>query len=144
MADVVLDTNFLVALLDDRDSLSKRADELRGKLRTVGHTPVLLDVVVAEAVSVLARRSAERRVDPPELSAVIDRIREWVSRGEVAQVSQHIGRLLPSALDVIAESDGKLNFNDALLVLLQREAVIGAMATFDEDFGDVEGFESFV
>jgi hypothetical protein len=54
---------------------------------------VLLGVVVTEAVSVLARRAAER----------------------------------------IAATNGELNLNDALLVLLQREAISGAMATFDED-----------
>lgn len=38
---------------------------------------------------------------------------------------------LPRVLSLVEESGGKLNPNDAKLVLLQRDGVIGELATFD-------------
>src|SRR5688572_26839552 len=86
MAEIVLDTNVLVALLDGQDSLATRAEELTARMRALGHTPVLLDVVVTETVSVLARRAAERKANPPDLAVALDQVREWVAKGEVAFV----------------------------------------------------------
>jgi predicted nucleic acid-binding protein len=43
-------------------------------------------------------------------------------------------------LNVIAESGGALNSNDALLVVLERDGAIENLASFDSGFDDVEGF----
>jgi hypothetical protein len=43
----------------------------------------------------------------------------------------------------VAESAGRLNFNDGLLVLLQRDGLIGDVASFDNDFDDVKEFGRF-
>jgi predicted nucleic acid-binding protein len=72
MADIVLDTNVFVALLDDHDSLAAAARALTQRLRDQEHRARLLDIVVAEAVSVLARRAAERKASPPDLLKIIE------------------------------------------------------------------------
>jgi predicted nucleic acid-binding protein len=46
-------------------------------------------------------------------------------------------------LDIVAESGGELNANDALLVALEREGAIDVLATFDARFDEVEGFRRF-
>lgn len=43
-------------------------------------------------------------------------------------------------LDVIAASGGVLNFNDGLLVVLQRDAVIDDVASFDDGFDVIPAF----
>jgi predicted nucleic acid-binding protein len=61
MAEVVLDANVLVGLLDAGDVHHARARALVDRLRADGHSTVLLDVLVGEAVSVLCRRQQRLR-----------------------------------------------------------------------------------
>jgi predicted nucleic acid-binding protein len=48
--------------------------------------------------------------------------------------------LAGSVLDIVIETAGSLNANDALLVALQRERVIDTLATFDRGFESVADF----
>ena len=48
----------------------------------------------------------------------------------------------PRILDVVSQSGGKLNFNDAALVALQREGVIDEVASFDATLAAYPGFRS--
>ena len=75
MADVVLDANVLVGLLDDHDVLASRSIAMLAQLRTAGARPVLLDICVGEAISVICRRSRERKFNPPDLARALARIR---------------------------------------------------------------------
>jgi predicted nucleic acid-binding protein len=75
MAEVVLDANVLVGYLDANDVQHTRASALIDRLQADGHASVLLDVLVAEAVSVLCRRARERKASPPDLTAVLVRVR---------------------------------------------------------------------
>jgi predicted nucleic acid-binding protein len=47
---------------------------------------------------------------------------------------------MAASLEVIEASAGRLNFNDALLVVLQREGTIGEVASFDTGFDAVQEF----
>jgi hypothetical protein len=53
MADVVLDANVLIGLLDDHDVLAPRSATVLARLRVEGSRPVLLDICVGEAISVI-------------------------------------------------------------------------------------------
>src|SRR5581483_10854614 len=53
MADVVLDANVLVGALDENDSLHVRATALVNRFLDDGHATVLLDFLIAEAISVI-------------------------------------------------------------------------------------------
>jgi predicted nucleic acid-binding protein len=61
MAEVVLDANIIVAQSDRSDALHARAIDILAKLERDGHWPVLIDIMVAEAISVLCRRRANER-----------------------------------------------------------------------------------
>jgi predicted nucleic acid-binding protein len=87
MAEVTLDANVLVALLDAGDVHHRSALDLIRRLRAGGHEPVVLDVLVGEAVSVLCRRATQRRGDPPEVGSILRVVREWFARGEIRWVS---------------------------------------------------------
>jgi len=139
MANIVLDANVIVAWVDPADSLHARGAALLERLQADGHDAVLLDVLVGEAVSVLCRRFEERKRGA-DLPGALAKLRAMIGPSDVTWIGGETARLYEAILDVVGESEGKLNFNDALLVLLQREGRIGAVATFDADFESVPGF----
>lgn len=140
MAEVVLDANVIVALLYAADAQHQRAHTLVDRLEREQHTVVLVDFLVFEALSVLCRRATERKTSPPDLQAAITLIRGWFDGGEVRFLARESERLAGDVLSVIAGSEGALNSNDALLVVLEREGAIDNLASFDGGFDAVEGF----
>jgi predicted nucleic acid-binding protein len=140
MNDCVLDANVLVAWIDAADSLHQRAATLLEDLERQGTGVTVLDVLLGEAVSVLCRRSRERK-HTVEISETLQALRQYVHRGSVMWVGSHIERLYESTLDLVGSTVGQLNFNDAFVVLLQREGAIGPLATFDRNFTGIEGVQ---
>ena len=139
MSDVVLDANVIVGMLDEGDSLHASAHGLVAKLKRDGHRPVLLDFLLAEALSALCRRSFERKRRPPVLSAVVG----WIDRrrqGGRVRFPALTGGTFDAALRIVEASRGELKFNDARLVVMQRGGEIGDVASFDADFDTVDGF----
>jgi predicted nucleic acid-binding protein len=51
--------------------------------------------------------------------------------------------IFPDVLDVVKQSGGSLNFNDATLVALQRKGFIDEVATFDATLASQHGFRTF-
>lgn len=140
MAEVVLDANVIVGWLDKADVHNARATELIDGLKRDGHVALLFDVFVAEAVSVICRRAQERRSKSTDLSMATSVVRRWHEAGQIAPVSGDVGRRFGAIMDVVEASAGALNFNDALLVVLQREGAIGDVASFDRALDTAEGF----
>lgn len=141
MRDVVLDANVLVGLLDPNDTLHERAVRLRGELEAAGDSPIIIDFLLEEAVSVLCRRAAQRRTNPPALARVHESVADWISSGLI-ETNPTGAVSLSNVLDITFASQGRLNCNDAKLVLLQRQGLIDLVATFDVELKAVEGFES--
>jgi predicted nucleic acid-binding protein len=138
--EVILDANVIVAQLDAADVLAARAQALGRQLREERAQLVLLDVLVGEAVSVLCRRGRERRSGRPDLLGVLTRVRRWADDGSIRWVAGQAERLLGPILDVIQEAGGRLNFNDGLLVVLQREGLVEEVASFDRGFDLIHDF----
>jgi len=142
MADIALDANILIGLLDSSDIHNTRAESVYARIRESGDAPLTLDFVVQEAVSVLCRRSCERKRNAPDLPRVLDEVRGWFEQGQVAFMQREIENLYPGILDVIGQSGGKLNFNDAALVVLQQQGIIGDVATFDTTLASQPDFRT--
>ena len=138
--EIVLDANVIVAQIDGGDVLSVRARALGQRLREEGAELVILDVALNEAVSVLCRRARERRGAPPHLSTALAVVRGWAESGVVRWVASEAERLVVPILDVVRDTGGRLNFNDALLAVLQRENFIGEVASFDQGFDVLPDF----
>jgi len=130
----------LVALLYAGDVHHQRARQLVERLEAEGHVVVAIDFLVHEAVSVLCRRARERKTSPPDLSLVLTAVRRWFDDGYVRGVAGEAARLVADVIDVIEATGGVLNFNDALLVVLEREGIIDDLASFDAGFDVVPGF----
>jgi len=142
MSDVVLDANVLVGLLDQNDSLHQRATELLARMQGRGDQPVMLDVMVSETVSALCRRATQRKAAPPDLGLVRDQVHAWLEAGLVTFVHDAVAELFEEIFDATKASGGVLNFNDAALVLLQREGAIGDVATFDANLAGTADFRT--
>lgn len=140
MREVVLDANVIVAWLDQSDVLASRARELMARLKAEGAWIVLLDIAVTEALSVLCRRAAQRRTSPPDVAAAISTVRAWAAQGEIRWCAREAERLISEVLAIVESTGGRLNFNDALLVELQRQGLIGELASFDTGFDAVDAF----
>lgn len=140
MAEVVLDANVLVGLLDSSDVLAPHAVALLQRLQESGSDPVLLDVCVSEAVSVICRRSQQRKNNPPDLGNALAMIRAAAERGEIRYVAKESERFLPDVLAIVELTAGAVNFNDALLIALQRANVIEDVASFDQGLDAASGF----
>ena len=134
---VVIDTNVLVAWLDERDSLHAIAAKLQKALQETDTQLIFLDVVLSEALSVLARRLEERK-RPQHFAALAHRLKMLVPPAEITWLSPHTERYFDDCLEVMIESEGWLNFNDALIALFCRETGVTQVASFDADFDAVE------
>ncbi len=74
---------------------------------------------------------------------ILAEVRRWYDDEELEFVQQEFEGLYPSILDVIEGSGGKLNFNDAALIVLQQKGVIDVVATFDATLASQPGFRTF-
>jgi predicted nucleic acid-binding protein len=142
MADVVVDANVLVGKLDRNDSLHAQAQSILDRLQRDGHTPLVLDILLQEAISVLCRRAVQRKGEPPDLNHALAVVRGWVENGEVALMHHELAARFPQILDIIESSAGAFNFNDAALIALQRQGVIGEVATLDKALAGCPGFRA--
>lgn len=128
---VVLDTNILVGIIDRVDVLHVSAVALVIGAQASGREVVFLDFLVEEALGVLVRRAKQRKTHPPDLELVVARLRSWQSAGFIVSTSKELAGAFGAILDVVAESAGALNPNDAKIVVLQRSGFIGEIVTLD-------------
>ncbi len=133
MKEVVVDTNWLVALVDSRDKWHTRAHEIARTLAAQQAQLVYLDCVLNETISVLARRAEEqKRVG--ELASLLESTCGQVPETQIVWASLETRRLYAEIVELVQRTQGALNFHDALIALLCREWRITTLVSFDEDF----------
>jgi predicted nucleic acid-binding protein len=133
---VLVDTSFLVAQLDERDVHHASAKAVHVRLRAEAAAYVYLDCVVNEAVTVLARRALERKVDPRPL---VRQLREAIPASLLDWTGGELPRLWERVLDALEDHGGRLSFNDCLLVLIAKDEGIPWVASFDRSLDRVDG-----
>lgn len=144
MSDVVLDANVLIGFVDPGDVHHQRATDVLREIEKAGASVVLLAFVVEEALAVLVRRKRERRGSTtPDLNAFLGMVRAWQEAGLVDEMVAELAGRLPDLLDIVEESHGALNPNDAKLVLLQRTGAIGTIVTFDRNLAEFPALQSW-
>src|SRR5687767_13149023 len=143
MPDCALDANVIVAWIDAADALHSRAIALMERLAKAGGSPpVIPDVAFSEAVSVLCRRFRERKRPHADLARTLAELRRRIDRKRILFVAAEFEALFDDVLDLVESTDGRINTNDALLVLLQRAGRIGTLATFDTGFDQIADFKA--
>jgi len=133
---IAIDSSVLVALLNPSDLWHAQALELRDVLLGTDITLVYFDCVVAESISTAARRLHEKGRGA-EVKDLLERLETQVSRDLITWIFPDVPRLYPDVLDLIRDSSGELNFNDALIALACRERGILTLASFDSDFDQI-------
>jgi len=135
-----LDTSFIIGLLDDRDIWHKPALELQDAFQAIGAQPYVFDCVISEVISTLARRIHERRrhVDLPGL---LNQIRSQFPAKSLTWLYPDLPNLYDEVVNLVEQSAGELNFNDALIALSCQNRSISLLASFDADFDRVSGLK---
>jgi predicted nucleic acid-binding protein len=137
MARVGIDTSVLIGLLDPRDVWHGPAVVLKQALQAHQAEVAMFDCVLAEAVSTMARRIHEQR-RPADLDLLLTRIGDDYPSDGILWVLPDVPVLYHDIFDLVRSSRGALNFNDALIALSCRLRDIPLVASFDQDFDDVD------
>lgn len=134
----LVDTSFIVGLVDPRDVWHARARALYQALEQKQAELAYPDCVVSEAVNVLARRSEERGRSQ-EFLRLLELLGRQIPPSTITWTYPHVRQWYERILEGVRESQGRLNFHDALLVLAAREMGVTAIVSFDQDFDQVGG-----
>ena len=130
---VVLDTNVIVGLLDAKDLWRVPALELRAALKAHHFEPVIFDCVLSEVVSIVARRLHEKR-RVAQLADLLDQLQTQFPSRSIVWLYPDLPKLYDKVVDMVKQSDGELNFNDALIALSCQLRGFEFIASFDPDF----------
>ncbi|MCE7869226.1 PIN domain-containing protein [bacterium CPR1] len=129
----IVDSNYLVALFDERDSLHDSALDVSVALEEAGVELVFLDVLMGETISVLSRRCAEQKRSK-SLASILRQLNSHIPQSAVTWVGQEIRRYYSEIPADVLTTNGHRNFNDSLVALLAKGLKIGAIVSFDCDF----------
>jgi predicted nucleic acid-binding protein len=133
MIRVGIDTSVLVGLLDPKDVWHEPAVALKQALIARRADVAVFDCVLAEAISVLARRIHEQR-RTAELDHLVARMLADYPMDDILWVLPDVPALYGNIVEMVRFSGGELNFNDALVALSCRYREIPFIASFDRDF----------
>ncbi len=129
----VLDTNVIVGLLDAQDLWSTPALKLRAALQAQHFEPVIFDCVLAEVVSIIARRVREKR-RVAQLADLLAQLQAQFPSRSIVWLSPDLPKLYDKVVVLVKRSDGELDFNDALIALSCQLRGLELIASFDAAF----------
>jgi len=106
---VVIDTNVLVALVDACDTLHTHAQALGEALVARESLLVYYDVIINEAISVLARRAQEQR-RTHQFTDLLDGLLHQVPTEVIVWLSSETPRLYSQVIDLVRTTSGAFTF----------------------------------
>ena len=133
---IAIDACVLVGLINPRDLWHAQAKNLIDALGAADFTPMNFDCAVTEAASVLVRRLHEKGYSV-EAAKTLEQLNTHIPPRQIIWILPDVPRLYRHALELMRDSSGELNFNDALIALACRERELPAIASFDTDFDQV-------
>jgi predicted nucleic acid-binding protein len=136
MTRIGIDTNVMMGLLDPNDIWNRPANDLSDILLDKKFEIAIFDCVLAETISTLSRRIHEKRRSA-ELDNLLMKIAEKYPPKDVIWVFPEVPQRYNRIVELVRESGGELNFNDALIALVCRDYGIPMLASFDRDFDSV-------
>ncbi len=133
---VGLDTSFVVGLIDEKDLWHAQALAVEAAIAANDAHCYVFDSVLAEVISTLARRIHEKRRNA-DLPTLLAKIRAQFPARSITWLYPDVPLLYDQVLELVEQSGGQLNFNDALIALSCRNRRIPCVASFDADFDSV-------
>jgi predicted nucleic acid-binding protein len=133
MVTVALDTNVVVALVDDRDTWHSAAVAMRTALLEAQVQLVYFDCVFNETVGVIGRRTAEQK-RPEQFDRLLDGFLAMIPPTNITWIAGAAQQRFLEIIRLCRESQGALNFHDALIALACQELGVRFLVSFDADF----------
>jgi predicted nucleic acid-binding protein len=133
MVTVALDTNVVVALVDDRDTWHSAAVAMRTALLEAQVQLVYFDCVLNETVGVIGRRTAEQK-RPEQFDRLLDGLLAMMPPTHITWIASAAQPWFPEIVRLCREGHGTLNFHDALIALACQELGVRFLVSFDPDF----------
>lgn len=140
MNEVILDSSFVVAELDHKDFFHERALKVRERITQAELKPLLLDLVVNETLTVIAKRW-ERTPSRGTFDTILTTMSPLINPQNVFFVSSRFQEYWQPLLSLFSSSGGHLSIHDCFILLIMKEFDIKKIATFDDDFKSVQGIE---
>lgn len=137
-----IDSNVLVALVDDRDKWHVQAKALLDALKEEVINVIYFDCVLNETISVMARRSEEQNRSA-QFPALLDDLEKRVPEELITWISGETQRWYGRIIALIRQTEGRLNFHDALIALACQELEIKIILSFDRDFDEIPWIERY-
>jgi predicted nucleic acid-binding protein len=132
-----LDTSFVLGLIDDHDLWHSQAQALQILIDTDDFQTFAFDCVLTEAISTLARRTHEKR-RTAQVSTLLARLKAEFPTKSIVWLYPDLPHLYDDVVALVEQTDGEMNFNDALIALSCRNRNIPFLASFDADFDRVD------
>ena len=129
----VVDTSFLVALIDKNDVWHAKAVSITQRLE---FNSVFFDCVMNETLSVLCKR-AEEKHKTSQAEKIIDTISRQVPHNSIVWTYLNIQEEYAPIVALMRMHKGALNFHDALIALSARRHQIKTIVSFDKDFDSI-------
>lgn len=131
-----LDTSYLVGFFDDTDQWHATAGEIYLLLGQHQVHVSYLDCALNELFTVLARRCRERG-KPEVFLSLMDQVTQTVPEAAINWLYPHLPRWYNRCLTLMRETQGRLNFHDALITVAMQELGFSALVSFDTGFDQV-------
>jgi predicted nucleic acid-binding protein len=133
---LAVDTSVLVGIIDSRDKFNAQAMTLALAAEQTQAALVYFDCVVVEAIGALCRRSTEQK-RAASLPLLLEGLGQRIPATRITWTGADLPRLYDEAVKLVRQTEGSLNFNDALIALLCRDFAIEAILSFDQDFDQI-------
>lgn len=137
MSRIIVDTSFLVGLMDDKDRRRAQILRIPEVLEQAKWEIVLFDCVFNEVISVLAKRLEEKRRSS-ELPALMDKVERFAKEQGIQWLYPDLPDKIWDVFDSVGHYKGSLSFHDALIALAAKETSLQYIVSFDRDFDEVK------
>lgn len=130
----LMDSNFLIALLDARDVHHKKATKLLEEIHQAQSIQLFIsDILINEVLSVFAKRcEAQKRSN--EFASLVKEVQSAVRDMPILCLYDLVPKHYKAITDIMIQWKGRFNFHDALLILFLTEVPKVNFITFDRDF----------
>ena len=98
--EIVIDTSVLVGMLVPNDHWHQQAVELGKAIQEQAHSPVYLDCVAAEALSVIVRRLEEKGLSE-ETDTIFEKWNDRIPLDVISWVFPDVPRLYSETIDLV-------------------------------------------
>lgn len=129
--NIILDTNVLVSIIDENDKWFSTTLKILSKFSLKANF-VILDIVINEAINVLAKRF-ESKNQTDNFIIALSKI-EAIYFNKILWISENIREYKSSILYLLKTHKGILNFNDSFIVSYMQNNNIYNIFSYDKDF----------